>query len=229
MTRAKDLKDSGELAGAIDDYFANALVHEDEDLKAARARIDAAQLPPISVTPLHGKFLNLMVKVTGAKRILELGALGGYSTIWMAKALPAGGRIISLEIRDICVEIAQQNAANAGLQDKIDVRFGPALDLMDKMEEAGEGPFDLIFIDADKPNYHRYFTRVLDFVRSGSVIITDNVVLGGEVLDEDSENHSVRAMRKMIEAMAAEDRIEATAIQTAGLKGHDGFALIRVK
>jgi len=223
------LEDSGRLAGAIDDYFEAALVHEDEDLHAARARIDEARLPPISVTPLHGKFLNLMVKITGAKRVLELGTLGGYSTIWMAKALPAGGQIISLEMRGICVALARENIEAAGLSAVVEVRHGEALDLMEEMEQANEAPFDLIFIDADKPNYHRYFRRALDFVHSGSVILIDNVVLGGEVLDEDPENHSARAMRQMVEDLSHEGRVEATAIQTAGLKGHDGFALVYVK
>lgn len=219
-----------DLSQQVDQYFEGAYAPSDSDMEYALKIANDKRLPPIAVSPLHGKFLNMMVGITGAKRVLELGTLSGYSAICMAKALPDDGKLITLEIRDICVDLAERAVKNAGLQDKVEIRYTPALEGLEILIEDGEAPFDLIFIDADKPNYHRYIEAVLPLTRSGTLIIIDNVVLGGDVIERGSENHSVRSMRKMNEFIAANtDQLDSTMIQTTGLKGLDGFSLVRVK
>lgn len=215
------------LSQQVDQYYTDLYLNADPDLEYALKLGEEARLPPIAVSPLHAQFLQMMVKITGANRVLELGTLSGYSAIAMAKALPEDGKLITLEIRDVCVDLANKAVKNASLEDKIDVRFGPALESLESMK-CQEEPFDFIFIDADKPNYHRYIEAVLDFSRPGTTIIADNVALAGEVIEENSENHSVNAMRKMNEFIGRSDRLEASMIQTTGFKGLDGFSLIRV-
>lgn len=217
------------LSQQVDDYYEAAYLPDDADAAYARKIADDKRLPPIAVSPLHGKFLNMMVSITGAKRVLELGTLSGYSAICMAKALPDDGKLITMEIRDICVDLAEEAVKRAGLQDKIDILYTPALEGIEILIMDEEEAFDLIFIDADKPNYHRYIQAILPLTRSGTVIIIDNVVLAGDVVEEESENHSVQSMRKMNNFIAGCDQLEATMLQTTGLKGLDGFALLRVK
>ena len=213
---------------AVDDYFEAEMMPADPVLEAALAAATAAGLPPIAVAPNQGKLLNLLVRIQGAKRILELGTLGGYSTIWLARALPADGHLLSLEYEQKHADVARANIAAAGLSDRVDVRVGPALDALDALIASGEAPYDLIFIDADKPNNPHYFARAMSLVRPGSVIICDNVVRQGQVADEHNTDERVIGSRRFAEAVAAEPRVDATTVQTVGSKGYDGFTLALV-
>jgi predicted O-methyltransferase YrrM len=210
---------------AVDDYSDATLLPADPALTAALQAIVDAGLPEISVSPAQGKLLHLLALAQGARRILEIGTLGGYSAIWLARALPAGGRLITLEADPRHAEVARGNLANAGLADVSEVRVGRALDTLPLLHAAGDGPFDLIFIDADKPGYADYLAWSVRLSRPGTMIIADNVVRGGAVADAESRNASVRGVRRFIEALAAESRVTATVIQTVGRKGYDGFAL----
>jgi len=183
----------------------------------------AAGLPSIQVSPTQGKLLHLLVLSLGARKILELGTLGGYSTIWMARALPAGGRLITLEADAKHAEVARANIAHAGLANIVDLRLGRAQETLPKL--TGEAPFDLIFIDADKTGYPEYFQWAMKLSRRGSVIIADNVVRKGEIVDADSGDANVQGVRRFYEMVAREPRVSATAIQTVGSKGYDGFAM----
>jgi predicted O-methyltransferase YrrM len=213
---------------AVDSYIGENLVPADPVLEAAlRASADAG-LPPISVSPSQGKLLHLLARAQGARTILEIGTLGGYSAIWLARALPPGGRLITLEAEPRHAEVARANLAHAGLADVAEVRVGPALDTLPKLQAGGDGPFDLIFIDADKPGYPDYLPWSLRLSRPGSMIIADNVVRGGAVADSASTDANVQGVRRFIEMLAAEPRVSATAIQTVGSKGYDGFALALV-
>jgi len=218
---------SQDLWTAVDGYIAERLLKPDPALDAAAAASEAAGLPPIAITPNQGKLLELLARIHNAQSILELGTLGGYSTIWLARALPEGGRLVTLEREPRYAEVALANIANAGLADTVQVRVGPALETLPEMHDEGEGPFDLIFIDADKQNYPGYLEWSLKLSRVGTLIVGDNVVRGGAILDSgDSEDGGVAAgVRKFYEMLAAEPRVSATAIQTVGAKGHDGFAL----
>jgi predicted O-methyltransferase YrrM len=209
----------------VDRYIAGLFVWPDPELDAARAASDAAGLPAIEVSPPHGKLLMLLAKMIGAQRILEIGTLGGYSTIWMARALPADGKLVSLEADRKHAEIARKNIAAAGLGAKVDIRIGPALDTLPKLEAEAAGPFDLIFLDADKPNNPAYFQWALKLARLGSVIVADNVVRYGAVIDMESTDASVKGAQSFLRIVAEQKRVSATAIQTVGLKGHDGFAI----
>ncbi|MDQ0466065.1 putative O-methyltransferase YrrM [Caulobacter ginsengisoli] len=209
---------------AVDDYLCEALVPQDEALTAALAASDAAGLPRIAVAPNQGRLLYLLALSVGARRILEVGTLGGYSTIWLARALPADGRLVSLEIDARHAEVARANLAHAGLAERAEVRVGPALDLLD----AVEGPLDFSFIDADKQNNAGYFDHALRLTRPGGLIVVDNVVRHGAVIDPDGDS-AVQGVRRLMERLAAEPRVEATAIQTVGSKGWDGLMLARVK
>jgi predicted O-methyltransferase YrrM len=209
---------------AVDDYFAQALMPPDPVLDAALKNAEAAGLPTIAVAPNQGKMLNLLARMHGAGSILEIGTLGGYSTIWLARALPDGGHLVSLEYEQKHADVARANIELAGLSDKVDIRVGAALDSLDAMIEAGEGPYDLVFLDADKANNANYFRRALSLTRKGSVIICDNVVRGGAVLEEHGDE-AVQGSRRFAEAVGAEPRVEGTVIQTVGSKGYDGFAL----
>src|ERR1700722_10991882 len=223
-----------DLWTAVDGYIAEHLLSPDSSLDAAVAASEAAGLPPIAITPNQGKLLELLARIHNARSILELGTLGGYSTIWLARALPEGGRLITLEREPRYAEVALANIANAGLADTVQVRVGPGLETLPEMHDEGEGPFDLIFIDADKQNYPGYLEWALKLSRVGTLIVGDNVVRGGAILDPhagdpDFGDGGVAAgVRRFYELLAEEPRVSATAVQTVGAKGHDGFALALV-
>ncbi|MFD4396726.1 O-methyltransferase [Kitasatospora sp. NPDC058397] len=214
---------------AVDAYFSEQLVGHDPALEAAAAAADAAGLPEIAVAPNQGKLLHLLALTQGARRILEVGTLGGYSAIWLARALPADGTLITLEIDPKHAEVAQGNIARAGLEKVAEVRLGRAADSLAALVEQGVEPFDLVFIDADKPSNPEYFRRALQLTRPGSLIIVDNVVRGGAVADADSTNPAVVGTRALHDLIAAEPRVTATSVQTVGSKGYDGFTLARVQ
>jgi predicted O-methyltransferase YrrM len=216
------------LWNALDDYFDQALLQAPPVLAEVLASSAAAGLPPISVAPNQGKLLATFVGMMRARRVLEIGTLGGYSTIWMAQRLPADGQIITLELNDHHADLAQKHFERAGLADRISIRRGPALITLDAMIAEGTPPFDLIFIDADKPTAPDYFRRSLALSRVGTLIITDNVVREGAVLDAHSPDPNVQGIRRLIAAMAAEPRVTAFALQTVGSKGHDGLAFALV-
>lgn len=213
---------------AVDRYITDLLVPSDPALDAALRASAAAGLPPINVAPNQGKLLMLLAQAQGARNILEIGTLGGYSTIWLARALPAGGRLITLEFDPKHAEVARANIARAGLADVVEVRLGRALDTLKQLAAENRGPFDLIFIDADKSGYPDYFPWALKLSRPGSMIIADNVVRNGAVIDADSSDPNVQGMRRFNELLAAEPRVSATVIQTVGSKGYDGFAIALV-
>ncbi|MGW3043658.1 O-methyltransferase [Kitasatospora sp. NPDC001159] len=214
---------------AVDAYFSEQLVGHDPALEAATAAADAAGLPKIAVAPNQGKLLHLLALTQGARRILEVGTLGGYSTIWLARALPADGTLISLELDPGHAEVARGNLARAGLEKVAEVRLGRAADSLAALVEQGGEPFDLVFIDADKPSNPEYFRRALQLTRPGSLIVVDNVVRGGAVADAASTDPAVVATRALHELIAAEPRVTATSVQTVGSKGYDGFTLARVQ
>ncbi|MFJ9208637.1 O-methyltransferase [Streptomyces sp. NPDC102264] len=219
---------SQEQWNAVERYFTDQLVPADEALSAALAASDAAGLPAINVAPNEGKLLHLLARLQGARRILEIGTLGGYSTIWLARALPEDGKLISLEYDPAHAEVARANLAHAGLDKITEVRTGPALESLPVLAAEDAGPFDLVFIDADKKNNPHYVEWALKLTRPGSVIIVDNVVRNGAVADADSTDAAVLGTRRAIELMAEHPRLSATAVQTVGSKGYDGFALARV-
>jgi len=211
---------------SVDDYLTRMLVPADPGLDGAVRASTEANLPAIAVSAPLGKFLHLLARIHGARRILEVGTLGGYSTIWLARALPAGGRLVSLEFDPKHAEVARKNLANAGVADTVDVRVGRAIDLLPALE--ADERFDLVFIDADKPSTPEYFRWAVTLTRKGGVIIVDNVVRDGEVIDTSGTDESVEGMRRFLAALAAEPRASGTVIQTVGTKGYDGFALILV-
>ncbi|MFD7895588.1 O-methyltransferase [Streptomyces sp. NPDC059743] len=213
---------------AVDRYFTDQLAPADEALTAALAAADAAGLPAINVAPNQGKLLQLLARVQGARTVLEIGTLGGYSTIWLSRALPDDGRLISLEYDATHAEVARASLARAGLDKIAEVRTGPALETLPVLEAEGAGPFDFVFIDADKPNNPHYLEWSLKLTRPGSLIVVDNVVRNGAVTDPTSTNPSVVGTREMIDLIAANPRLSATAVQTVGVKGYDGFLLARV-
>jgi predicted O-methyltransferase YrrM len=213
---------------AVDRYFTDLLVTPDAALEAALQASAAAGLPSIHVSPNQGKLLHLLARVQGARRILEIGTLGGYSAIWLARALPAGGQLITLEADPRHAEVARANLARAGLAEVVDLRLGQALQTLPQLVAEGRDPFDLIFLDADKRNYPEYFAWALRLSRRGSVIVVDNVVRKGAVIDASSGDPDVQGVRRFNELLAAEPRVSATAIQTVGSKGYDGFALALV-
>ncbi|MFE3139563.1 O-methyltransferase [Streptomyces scopuliridis] len=219
---------SQEQWNAVDRYFTDQLAPADEALSAALAASDAAGLPAINVAPNQGKLLYLLARIQGARTVLEIGTLGGYSAIWLARALPADGKLISLEYDPAHAEVARANLAHAGLDKIAEVRTGAALETLPVLAAEDAGPFDLVFIDADKRNNPHYVEWALKLTRPGSVIIVDNVVRNGAVTDADSTDASVQGTRRVIELMAEHPRLSATAVQTVGFKGYDGFALARV-
>lgn len=206
---------------AVDQYIDEHLIGDDPVLDAALADSEAGGLPAISVTAAQGKLLYLLAKAQNAKRILELGTLGGYSAIWMARALPPDGKLTTLEIDAHHAEVARRNIARAGLQDVVDVRVGKALDTLATLS----GPFDLFFIDADKPNIPEYFQWALSLSRIGSVIVVDNVVRNGALANEHSDDANVQGVRRLHAMLSTEKRVSATTIQTVCSKGYDGFTL----
>jgi predicted O-methyltransferase YrrM len=219
---------SEELWTAVDCYVTDALIASDADLAAALRDSAAAGLPAINVTPNFGKLLQLLVRITGARNVLEIGTLGGYSTIWLARALPPGGRIITLEAEPRHADVARANFARAGVTGVIDLRLGRALDTLPKIAAEGWGPFDVIFIDADKENNPEYFTWAIKLSRPGSLIIVDNVVRKGKVIDAGSTDPMIQGTRRLYEMVSREKRVSATAIQTVGSKGYDGILIARV-
>jgi predicted O-methyltransferase YrrM len=221
-------KDSLDQWTAVDRYITDLLVPSDPVLEAALEASDAAGLPPINVTPTQGKLLWLFAHLLGARKILEYGTLGGYSTIWLARALPPGGRLITLESDPNHARVARANLSRAGLMDRVDLRVGRGLELLPPLASEGVAPFDLIFIDADKPSTPEYFDWALKLARPGSLIIADNVVRKGAVAEPDNPDSSVQGMRRFFEKVAAESRVAATAVQTVGSKGYDGFAIALV-
>jgi predicted O-methyltransferase YrrM len=212
----------------VDAYFTRTLGLTDPVLDAALSASAAAGLPPIAVSAPQGRLLRLLAVVQGARKILEIGTLGGFSTIELARALPEDGRLVSLEYDPKHAEVARGNLAAAGLADRAEVRVGAALDSLPQVQADGLGPFDLVFIDADKGNNAHYVRWALDLSRPGTLIIVDNVVRGGRVLDGSSQDPSVVGTRAALDLIAAEPRLTATALQTVGSKGYDGFVLARV-
>jgi len=212
----------------VDEYFTTHLSRNDDALEAALRDSEAAELPQIAVTPLQGKFLQLLAQIQGARTILEIGTLGGYSTIWLARALPEDGRLISLEYSAKHAEVASRNITRAGLERIVEVRVGPALESLPKLADENPPPFDLVFIDADKVNNPNYVEWALRLTSAGSLIVVDNVVRGGRVADADSKAPDVLGSRAAVELIGSHPRLSGTAIQTVGSKGHDGFALARV-
>jgi predicted O-methyltransferase YrrM len=210
---------------AVDSYFGDLLIARDEKLDAALAANQKAGLPAIDVSRLQGKFLELLVRISGARRILEIGTLGGYSTIWLARGLPEGGRIVTLEFDPHHAEVARANLEHAGVVDRVDLRVGRAIDTLPKLENTADSPFDLIFIDADKESYPEYLDWTLRLSRVGTVIVADNVVRDGRVVEADCDDERVQGVRRFTERLAAEPRLSATVLQNVGTKGYDGLAL----
>jgi predicted O-methyltransferase YrrM len=220
---------SQDLWTAVDDYVADTLALSDPILDEVLQANAAAGLPAIDVTPNQRKFLQLLVRMHGAKRILEIGTLGAYSTIWLARALPSDGLLVTLESNPNHAAAAAKNLARAGVSSVVDLRLGPALDSLAQLHQEGAAAFDFIFIDADKQNNPGYLEWSLRLSRPGTVILTDNVVREGAVADPETNDPRVKGVRRFFEMMAADARLDATAIQTVGSKGYDGFALALVK
>ncbi|WP_328871040.1 O-methyltransferase [Streptomyces sp. NBC_00287] len=217
-----------QLWDAVDDYFTAHLSPDDEALQATLRDSEAAELPSVAVTAPQGKLLHLLAVIQGARNILEIGTLGGYSTIWLARALPSDGHLVSLEYSPKHAEVATRNIARAGLEKVVDVRVGPALESLPHLADENPAPFDLVFIDADKANNPHYVEWALKLTSAGSLIIVDNVVRGGRVADAADTAPDVRGTRAAIELIGSHPRLSGTAIQTVGSKGYDGFLLARV-
>jgi predicted O-methyltransferase YrrM len=213
---------------AVERYITDLLVKPDAVLEAALNASAAAGLPAINVSPNQGKLLYLLARMIEARNILEIGTLGGYSTIWLARGLADGGRLITLENDPKHAAISRANFARAGLSETIELRLGSALDVLPKIAAENRAPFDLVFIDADKQNNPQYFEWALKLARRGSVIIVDNVIRDGAVIDEKNRDSSVQGVRRLNDLMAAEPRVSVTALQTVGSKGYDGFAIALV-
>jgi predicted O-methyltransferase YrrM len=218
-----------ETFSAVDRFIGETIVEEDEGLRGAVEAAEAAGLPAIQVSPPQGKLLALLVRLVGARRILEFGTLGGYSAILMARALPEDGRLISLEAIPEYAEVARASIEAADLGQKVEVRVGAALEVLPLLEEEGAGPFDLVFIDADKVNSPNYFAWSLDNTRPGGLIVADNVVRDGALADPESGDEKVEAQRRLHEMLHDEPRVSATTLQTVGVKGYDGFLLALVE
>ena len=212
----------------VDQYLGALFAPHDAVLEGALAASTTGGLPEIQVSPVLGKLLHLLARSQRARAILEIGTLGGYSTIWLARALAPGGRVVTLEYDPKHADVARANFARAGLADAIEVHVGRAIDALPRLAAAGRGPFDLVFVDADKASNPDYFSWALRLARVGSLIIIDNVVREGKVTDASSAEPDVKGTRRALEMMAAEPRVSATAIQTVGLKGWDGFAIALV-
>lgn len=218
-----------ETFSAVDEFVGETIVVEDEGLRGAIAAAVAAGLPSIQVSPPQGKLLALLVRLVGARKILEFGTLGGYSAILMARALPEDGKLISLEANPGYAEVAKRSIEAAGVGERVEIRVGPALEALPALEEDGAGPFDLVFIDADKVNTPNYFAWALDRTRPGGLIVADNVVRDGSLADGESADEATRAQRRLHEMLRDEPRVSATTIQTVGVKGYDGFLLALVE
>jgi predicted O-methyltransferase YrrM len=221
--------DPQELYTAVDAWLSTAMVPADPVMEQVLAAADEAGLPPINIEANQGRFLELLARLRGANRILELGTLGGYSTIWLARGVADGGTVVTLENEPACAAVAEANFALAGVADRVDLRLAPALDSLAAMKEAGEEPFDLVFLDADKENYPHYLEGALALSRPGTLLVADNVVRGGRILDEATEDPSVQGSRRFNRMLGEEPRLLATALQVVGAKGHDGLALALVR
>jgi predicted O-methyltransferase YrrM len=213
----------------VDRYLSDTLIAPDHKLDDALEANACAGLPAIDVAPNQGKLLHLIARIQGAKRILEIGTLGGYSTIWLARALPADGRMITLELEPKHAAVAANNIRRVGLSDNVEVRVGPALESLAKLAGEGAAPFDLIFLDADKDNYPSYLDWAIKLSRPGTAIIGDNVIRDGAVVDKDNKDPRVIGVRTFLDKLGTDPRLDATAIQTVGSKGYDGFAIAVVK
>lgn len=218
-----------ETFSAVDDYIEQQFIGADPALEAALAAMAQANMPPINVSPAQGQLLYILALLCRARRILEIGTLGGYSTIWLARALPADGKLITLEAVPQHAAVARANLTQAGLAERVVVREGDALGTLDELIDAGDEPFDLVFIDADKENYVAYLEATLRLTRPGSLIIADNVVRQGAVADAATTNATAQAVRRFNAALAAEPQLAATILQTVGRKGYDGLALAVVR
>jgi predicted O-methyltransferase YrrM len=213
---------------AVENYIAGHVIEPDPVLEAARDANASAGLPSIDVTATEGKLLHLLARLAGARRILEIGTLGGYSTIWLARALPADGRLITLELEPKHAEIARANLERAGVAHLVEIRVGRALDLLGELDGPGTEPFDFVFIDADKSNGPKYLSWAAGHTRPGGVIVVDNVVRDGHIADAGNKDPDIKGTRRVFEMLAAEPRLTATALQTVGSKGYDGFAIALV-
>lgn len=219
---------SDEQWTAVDRYFSDSLLESDPNLEAALEASVAAGLPPIAVSPNQGKLLQMLAQIVDARSILEVGTLGGYSTIWMARGMRQGGRLITLELDPKHADVARSNIVRAGLGDLVEIRIGNALETLPQLAAERSGPFDLIFIDADKQSIPGYFDWALKLSHPGTLIIVDNVVRDGGVIDAESEDPSILGVRRFVELVGADSRVSGTVIQTVGIKGYDGLAFIRV-
>lgn len=228
MPQRPSAPDDLRLWGSVDRYYEGLFVGDDPVLREALAASAAAGLPDIQVSPLQGQFLGLLARAIGARRILEIGTLGGYSAICLARALPEGGHLLTLELEPRHAEVARANLARAGLQAKAEVRVGPASDSLAKLAAERAGPFDLVFIDADKPGYPAYLEAAVPLIRPGGVLVADNVVRRGDIVDPGSADPNVRGIRAMNDRIAGDPRLMATVLQTVGGKGHDGFSVLWV-
>jgi caffeoyl-CoA O-methyltransferase len=217
------------IFGAVDDYITGLFEQEDSSLAATEQSIKESNIPRISISPNQGKFLQMLARLCHAKKILEIGTLAGYSTIWLARALPEDGKLITLEYEPLHARVAQKNIDHAGLGSIVEIREGKGIDLLPKLVEEGAGPFDMIFIDADKPPYKEYFDWSLKLSRPGSLIVADNVIREGKVLNDKSPDEMVAGVKRFNAALAANPAVSATIIQTVGAKEHDGMALAIVK
>jgi len=213
----------------VDDFVTERLGLEDRALTAAVAAAEEAGLPAIQVSPPQGRLLEMLVRMQGAREVLEFGTLGGYSTIWMARSLPEDGRLLSLEANAEYAEVARRSIDRAGVGDRVEIRVGPALETLPALASEGVGPFDLTFIDADKVNTPNYFAWALERSRPGALIVADNVVRGGTLAEEHSDDAATQAQRRLHTDLAADERVMATTIQTVGGKGYDGFTVAWVK
>jgi predicted O-methyltransferase YrrM len=213
---------------AVDAYLEGRLFARDEVLEEVVRACREAGVPDNEVTPAQGRFLQILVRAQGARRVLEVGTLGGYSAIWMARGLPEDGRLVTLEVDRGRAEVARANLARAGVAGRVEVRVGPALETLPRLAEEGAGPFDLVFIDADKRHNPEYLEHAVALSRPGTLVVVDNLVRVGAVVDDASDDPSVRGVRRMLDRIARDPRLEATALQTVGRKDWDGFALIRV-
>ncbi|MDQ2583517.1 O-methyltransferase [Saccharothrix yanglingensis] len=213
---------------AVDDYLESLSAAPDRALEdAARANV-GFELPDIAVSSAQGRFLNLLARTRGARTVLEIGTFGGYSTIWLARALPADGTLVTIEYEESFARAAGEHIANAGVADRVRQRVGRALDVLPELTADPAAPFDLVFVDANKPDIPEYFEWALKLTRPGSLIVVDNVVQGGAVADPEHPDRGVQGVRRFLERLAHEPRVEATTLQTVGAKGHDGFTLVLV-
>ncbi|PRB00590.1 methyltransferase [Chryseobacterium sp. MYb7] len=214
-----------QLFEKVDHYISNLVAPEDHFLQETIQSLDDASMPQISITPTQGKFLQVMMRMCKAKRVLELGTLGAYSTIWMARAIPADGKVITIEYDPHHADIASRNIAKAGLSDQIDLRVGKAMDLLKELIAKNEEAFDFIFIDADKPPYTEYFELALKLSHSGTVIVCDNIIREGKVLDENTSDERVKGVQRFNKMLASNPKVTATIMQTVGAKEYDGMSI----